>query len=92
MLAPPDRREQLLADLDLPEGLTVELSRQPSVRVGAPLPPPDIMRLFRLDLLGEVRNDATVRQAVLKRQLLIEQYPGSDAAQGVKALANRLLT
>lgn len=47
---------------------------------------------FRLDLLGEVRNDATVRQAVLKRQLLIEQYPGSEAAQGVKALANRLLT
>ena len=47
---------------------------------------------FRLDLLGEVRNDPTVRQAVLKRQLLIEQYPGSEAAQGVKALANRLLT
>lgn len=52
VLAPPDRREQLLADLDLPEGLTVELSRQPSVRAGAPQPPPDIMRLFRLDLLG----------------------------------------
>ncbi len=52
VLAPPDRREQLLADLDLPEGLTVELSRQPSVRSGAPPPPPDIMRLFRLDLLG----------------------------------------
>ncbi|MDM4764598.1 MinD/ParA family protein [Pelomonas sp. SE-A7] len=47
---------------------------------------------FRLDLLGEVRNDATVRQAVLKRQLLLEQYPGSEAAQGIKALANRLLT
>ena len=47
---------------------------------------------FRLDLLGEVRNDTTVRQAVLKRQLLIEQYPGSEAAQGIKALANRLLT
>lgn len=47
---------------------------------------------FRLDLLGEVRNDATVRQAVLKRQLLIEHYPGSEAAQGIKALANRLLT
>lgn len=52
VLAPPDRREQLLADLDLPEGLTIELSRQPSVRLGAPPPPPDVMRLFRLDLLG----------------------------------------
>jgi flagellar biosynthesis protein FlhG len=47
---------------------------------------------FKLDLLGEVRNDATVRQAVLKRQLLLEQYPGCEAAQGVKALAVRLLS
>lgn len=46
---------------------------------------------FKLELLGEVRNDNTVRQAVLKRQLLIEQYPGCEAAQGVKALAARLL-
>jgi len=46
---------------------------------------------FRLDLMGEVRSDQTVRQAVLKRQLLLEQYPGSEAAQGVKALAARLL-
>jgi flagellar biosynthesis protein FlhG len=47
---------------------------------------------FRLELLGEVKVDTTVRQAVLKRQLLLEHYPGSDAAQGVKALAARLLT
>jgi flagellar biosynthesis protein FlhG len=46
---------------------------------------------LKLELLGEVRNDNTVRQAVLKRQLLIEQYPGCEAAQGVKALAARLL-
>lgn len=52
ILAPPDRREQMLADLDLPEGLTVELGRQPLVRAGAPPPSPEIMRLFRLDLLG----------------------------------------
>lgn len=52
VLAPPDRREQMLADLDLPEGLTVELGRQPLVRAGAPPPSPEIMRLFRLDLLG----------------------------------------
>ncbi len=52
VLAPADRREQMLADLDLPEGLVVELDQQPAVRPGAPPPPPDIVRLFRLDLLN----------------------------------------
>lgn len=47
---------------------------------------------FKLDLLGEVRSDVAVRQAVLKRHLLLEHYPGSDAAQGIKALAARLLS
>ncbi|MBA4341949.1 MAG: cobyrinic acid a,c-diamide synthase [Methylibium sp.] len=47
---------------------------------------------FKLELLGEVRIDGTVRQAVLKRQLLLEHYPGCEAAQGVKALAARLLS
>jgi len=46
---------------------------------------------FRLELLGEVKNDQAVRQAVLKRQLLLEHYPGSDAAQAIKALASKLL-
>lgn len=46
---------------------------------------------FRLELMGEVRNDVAVRQAVLRRQLLLELSPGSDAAQGLKALANRLI-
>jgi flagellar biosynthesis protein FlhG len=42
-------------------------------------------------LMGEVPSDNTVRQAVLKRQLLLEHYPGSNAAQAIKALASRLL-
>ncbi|QPF74649.1 MinD/ParA family protein [Roseateles sp. DAIF2] len=46
---------------------------------------------FKLELQGEVKVDATVRQAVLKRQLLLDHYPGSDAAQGIKALAAKLL-
>nr|WP_246448376.1 MinD/ParA family protein [Roseateles oligotrophus] len=46
---------------------------------------------FKLDLLGEVRQDTTVRQAVLKRQLVMEHFPGSDAAQGIKALALKLM-
>jgi signal transduction histidine kinase len=52
VLAPADRREQMLADLDLPEGLSVDLAQQPAVRTGAPQPPPHVMRLFRLDLVN----------------------------------------
>jgi len=46
---------------------------------------------FKLELLGEVKNDVAVRQAILKRQLLMEHFPGSDAAQSLRALANKLL-
>jgi signal transduction histidine kinase len=52
VLAPLDRREQMLNELDLPDGLSVEIDRLPMVRANAPPPPPDVMRLFRLDLLG----------------------------------------
>lgn len=46
---------------------------------------------FKLELLAEVKNDQMVRQAVLKRHLLLEHYPGSDAAQAIRALATKLL-
>ena len=46
---------------------------------------------FRLELYGEVKADQAVRQAVLKRQLMLEHYPGCDAAQAIKALASKLL-
>ena len=52
MLTAPDRRAQIIADLDLPEGLTVDLDLAPIVRVGAPPVSPQILRLFRLDLLS----------------------------------------
>ncbi|MFG6449670.1 MinD/ParA family protein [Roseateles sp. BYS180W] len=45
---------------------------------------------FRLELVGEVPSDASVKQAVLKRQLLLEQYPGSAAAQAINALAAKI--
>ena len=44
----------------------------------------------KLDLLGEIPTDAAVREAVQKRHLLLEVYPGSAAAKAVKALAARL--
>jgi flagellar biosynthesis protein FlhG len=46
---------------------------------------------FKLELMGEIKSDLSVRQAVLKRQLMIEQYPGCDAAQAIKALASKLI-
>jgi signal transduction histidine kinase len=52
VLSTPDRRAQIIADLDLPEGLTVDLDLAPIVRVGAPPVSPHILRLFRLDLLA----------------------------------------
>ena len=51
VLAPPDRRAQLLADVELPPGLTASLDDMPLVQGGAPLPPAPVMRLFRLDQL-----------------------------------------
>lgn len=49
MLTPPDRRAQVLADLDLPAGLEVELASRPSVRPGMPQMTREVARLFRLD-------------------------------------------
>jgi flagellar biosynthesis protein FlhG len=46
---------------------------------------------FRLELFAEIKADPAVKQAVLKRQLMLEHYPGCDAAQAVKALATKLL-
>jgi len=47
---------------------------------------------FRLELIGEIPTDTSVREAVQKRQLLLETFPGSEAAKGVNAIAARLVT
>lgn len=44
----------------------------------------------RLDLLGEVPEDVSVRDAVRERALLLERYPGSAAAQALAAAAARM--
>ena len=46
---------------------------------------------LKLDLAGEVPIDPAVREAILKRQLLMEAMPGSPAALGVGAVADKLL-
>ena len=45
---------------------------------------------FRLDLVGEVPADTAVREAVQKRHLLLEAYPGSEAAKGIGSVALKL--
>ena len=47
---------------------------------------------IRLNPLGEVVSDTSVRQAVQRRQLVMLAYPGSDAAQCMSAIAMRLAT
>jgi len=51
---------------------------------------PSAERPVRLDLLGAIPVDPAVREAVQKRQLLLEVYPGSTAAKAVTELAAKL--
>ena len=44
----------------------------------------------RLELVGEVPLDPSVREAVKKRQLVVESLPGTPAAQALAQLAARL--
>jgi flagellar biosynthesis protein FlhG len=46
---------------------------------------------LELEMIGEVPTDAAVREAVQKRQLLIETIPGCAAAKAVGAIADRLI-
>jgi len=45
----------------------------------------------RLDLLGELPSDPAVREAVIKRQLLLEHMPGTPAAIGLVSLATKMI-
>lgn len=42
-------------------------------------------------LLGVVRNDTHVRDAIYHHTLLLQRYPNCDAAQDISQIANRLL-
>lgn len=45
---------------------------------------------FKLDFLGELPHDKIVREAVQRRALVMESFPGSPMAQAVQAVAGRL--
>jgi flagellar biosynthesis protein FlhG len=46
----------------------------------------------RLDLVGEVPSDPAVREAVLRRQLLLEMLPGTPPAIALLGVAQKLVT
>lgn len=47
-------------------------------------------RPLRLLHLGDIPSDASVRQAVMRRQLLMQSMPGSPAAMAISQLAGKL--
>ncbi len=85
-----ERRELRLVVNQVPragdgKGVAVQLQqvvdRFVAPSVGAPV---------KLGLLGDVPLDPAVREAVKKRQLVVESLPGTAAAQAIAALAARL--
>jgi signal transduction histidine kinase len=52
LLAPPDRRAQMLAELELPSSLSATLDDVPTARPELPPMPPPIARLLRFDLFA----------------------------------------
>lgn len=74
----------------LGEGRAIRSQLQQVVdRFVSPTLPADEANM-KIDLLGEVRSDNAVRDAVRRRQLLMETLPGSEAAKGILAIADRL--
>jgi len=53
---------------------------------------PGLEAPVRLDLVGEVPSDPAVREAVLRRQLLLEMLPGTPPAVALLAVAQKLIT
>ncbi|WP_338663178.1 ATP-binding protein [Pararoseomonas sp. SCSIO 73927] len=51
VLALPERRGTLIADIDLPQGLEASLEERPNVRLGMPPAPPPVLRMVRPEIL-----------------------------------------
>jgi flagellar biosynthesis protein FlhG len=51
---------------------------------------PGLDNALRIELVGEVPADSAVRDAVQRRQLLLESMPGAPAAVAMVAVATRL--
>ncbi|WP_119353764.1 MinD/ParA family protein [Azohydromonas sediminis] len=59
-------------------------------RVVARYVDPAVGHAVHIELVGEVPDDASVREAVLRRELLVEVFPGCAAAQALAAAAARM--
>jgi flagellar biosynthesis protein FlhG len=72
------------------EGRTVRSQLQQVVDkfVAPTLPEPG--GTVKLEFLGEIPTDKSVREAVQRRQLLLETLPGCEAAKGIMAIAAKL--
>ena len=64
--------------------LQLVVDRFVAPHIEPPLPP------IRLELLGEIPSDASVRAAVQKRHLLLQAMPGAPASRAIVAIAERL--
>jgi flagellar biosynthesis protein FlhG len=53
---------------------------------------PALGATMRLDMLGEVPADPSVREAIQRRQLLLDAMPGAPASQAVVAVASKMLS
>ena len=53
---------------------------------------PSLDSPVRLELVGEVPSDPAVRDAVLRRQLVLEMLPGTAASVAIVAAAARIIT
>jgi flagellar biosynthesis protein FlhG len=84
------RRIRVLVNQRVPgadaAGVTAQLQRVIDRHVSPTLETP-----LTLELLGDVPADDAVRDAVRRRRLLIECFPGSPAAQAVAAAAAKLM-
>jgi signal transduction histidine kinase len=65
LLAPPDRREAMLFDIELPDGLAADISEAPAVRPGMPRAPLSLVRLFQLDLIASSPSRFRPREALV---------------------------
>ncbi|MBO1080351.1 ATP-binding protein [Roseomonas haemaphysalidis] len=65
LLAPPDRRESMLFDIEMPDGLAADLSDSPAVRPGMSRAPLSMVRLFQLDLIASSPPRFRPREALV---------------------------
>ncbi len=75
---------QRVAGVDAP-GVAAQLQRVVDRHVS-----PGLDRPLVLELIGDVPADPSVRDAVRRRQLLAECFPGCEAAQAIAAAAGKL--